>query len=318
MRNTSRWRAAQWFVRTRDEQLSPEEHDALRDWVLASPENDETLREMDELWTLAEQIEPREHWLPQASRPSRVIAPLSIAACLIVAAMGLLALLMVDPAVPGFEMARTVHGERDLLDLPDRSTITLNANSEVEYVLDEHRRRTRLVGGEAFFRVAPEARPFTVVVGEQTIRVTGTAFGVQRLDHEFALDVIEGRVEVRAADRLGGLWSGGLLAEVNAGERVVVSPTGEVLQRQSASEDRLLGWMQGYHVFSNVRLENALADINGHSPTRLRSVDPRVLGTHISGKFELGDVGSFVEVLELAFGIQAVSESGVITLFFPD
>lgn len=92
----------------------------------------------------------------------------------------------------------TAQGETRTVHLPDGTSIVLNINSTLKVRYYPRRREAILDQGEAFFRVASDARqPFTVESGASQIKVVGTAFNVRAAPPHFVVKVLEGRVEVR-------------------------------------------------------------------------------------------------------------------------
>ena len=82
--------------------------------------------------------------------------------------------------------------------LPDKSVITLNKNSTLDYP-EKFKGNTRTVSliGEAFFSVTPDkAKPFIIHVNDVTIKVVGTSFNVKSINGNTEVIVETGIVEV--------------------------------------------------------------------------------------------------------------------------
>lgn len=82
--------------------------------------------------------------------------------------------------------------------LPDKSVITLNKNSTLDYP-EKFKGNTRTVSlkGEAFFSVTPnKAKPFIIHVNDVTIKVVGTSFNVKSMNGNTEVIVETGIVEV--------------------------------------------------------------------------------------------------------------------------
>ncbi len=101
-------------------------------------------------------------------------------------------------------VAYATAGQRQRQQLPDGSTVWLNAHSRLHYTWAGPRarngpRRVQLTG-EAYFEVAPNpARPFLVSTATARVRVTGTAFNVRAYAAEDSVEVAvtHGRVWLR-------------------------------------------------------------------------------------------------------------------------
>jgi transmembrane sensor len=88
-------------------------------------------------------------------------------------------------------------GETMLVRLPDGSVMHLAADSAVQLAQDGARRGVRLLAGEAFFQVVPDAgRPFIVAAGDLSATDVGTAFDVRLASAGAAVAVREGLVDV--------------------------------------------------------------------------------------------------------------------------
>jgi len=83
------------------------------------------------------------------------------------------------------------------IQLPDGSTITLNAESQIKYKKDfntDHRSLT--LSGEAYFDVQKGSIPFTINTNHGQVTVLGTSFNVRAREDGFEVGVNEGIVKV--------------------------------------------------------------------------------------------------------------------------
>lgn len=90
----------------------------------------------------------------------------------------------------------TLAASKTLVELPDHSSVNLNAGSSLVYnkrAWDDHREVT--LDGEAFFKVAKGAK-FDVVTSAGTVSVMGTQFNVKERDSYFEVICYEGLVKV--------------------------------------------------------------------------------------------------------------------------
>ncbi|HEY4108673.1 FecR family protein [Puia sp.] len=118
------------------------------------------------------------------------------------AVLAVIALLWVlKPANPSTEEYNTVTtraGSRSKVQLPDGTTVWLNADSRLTYKVNSHEREVQLTG-EAYFDVAKDkAHPFRVRTPTIDILVLGTAFDVRSYtnDHNTEASLFQGSVEV--------------------------------------------------------------------------------------------------------------------------
>jgi len=91
---------------------------------------------------------------------------------------------------------QTLASEKITIELPDASTVVINALSEIQYnkKMWEQRREVKLEG-EAFFTVAKGAK-FNVVTSQGTVSVLGTKFNVKQRGTYFEVKCYEGVVRV--------------------------------------------------------------------------------------------------------------------------
>jgi ferric-dicitrate binding protein FerR (iron transport regulator) len=88
------------------------------------------------------------------------------------------------------------NGKRTEFLLPDNSSVTLNAGSEVDYKAWNWKNNRKLqLDGEAYFKVA-KGQTFDVVTTMGKVTVVGTQFNVKARDNRFDVTCYEGKVKV--------------------------------------------------------------------------------------------------------------------------
>ena len=91
---------------------------------------------------------------------------------------------------------RTLLAEKETINLPDLSKVSLNADSEITYDKDTwFEKRSLNLKGEAYFKVA-KGKTFDVVTENGTVTVVGTEFNVKVRDNYFEVKCYEGIVKV--------------------------------------------------------------------------------------------------------------------------
>lgn len=91
---------------------------------------------------------------------------------------------------------QTLAGEKTTIELPDASTVVVNALSEISYSKDKWKDERKVqLEGEAFFKVAKGAK-FDVVTSEGIVSVVGTQFNVKQRGEYFEVKCFEGIVKV--------------------------------------------------------------------------------------------------------------------------
>jgi transmembrane sensor len=90
--------------------------------------------------------------------------------------------------------------EQRTVQLPDGSTVELNARSRLRVRFTDRERDVDLLAGQALFKVAKNpARPFVVTSDVARVRAVGTQFDVNRQGSGTTITVLEGRVAVLPA-----------------------------------------------------------------------------------------------------------------------
>ena len=215
----------------------------------------------------------------------------------------------------------------DLRELPDGSSVQLNARAEIAIEFTPERRLVRLIRGQALFTVAKNgARPFVVTAGEVEVRALGTAFTV-RFDPS-AVDVLvtEGTVAVaRPAPVPAMAQPAAAVAappgslRLTAGQRTQVplapeAKTPAVAAVTPAEIAAVLAWRERRIEVTRTPLAEAVRLFNSQNRTRLVVADSATGRFEISGIFWADDPESFVRLLISAFDVQTERIGDEVTL----
>jgi len=213
----------------------------------------------------------------------------------------------------------TVAGDHQSINLPDGSTLVLDASSEVEVAFARSERRVRLQRGEAHFHVAKDAlHPFIVSAGAVIVRAVGTAFKVRRETAGVEVLVTEGKVKVSRIDVEGAANPAGsepiFLA---AGERAFVENTvataiatnqapGSAATVKARNVPRL--------VFNNTPLSEVVERFNRYSRVQMEIADPDLAQRSVGGNFDADNAESFINLLSVAgdVRVERISENRVL------
>ncbi|MBL9187413.1 MAG: FecR domain-containing protein [Opitutaceae bacterium] len=321
--------AAAWVLRC-DRGLTPEEQDDFSHWLARDSRHREQWarhrRHWDRLAPLAQwrpehSARPNPDLLAPAARPKRwvwLLAPLAAAASIV---LFLSLWPAVTPEVGGpAPVASTVVREpastRRILE--DGSLVELNQGAVLHPEFSATARRVRLEHGEAHFTVTKDlARPFIVTAGGVDVWAVGTAFNVRFDTASLEVLVTEGRVrlsEVRptapAFHEPAASLPKPLVPALDAGQRVVVSLTGEAQQPRIATLtageiERVLAWQHRMLEFTSAPLAEIVAEFNRRNRVQLAVSDPELAAVRISASFRSDNVDGFVRLVELGFGVQA-------------
>ena len=194
-------------------------------------------------------------------------------------------------------------GQRSTVTLDDGSILTLNTDSRVSLHYESGLRSVALERGQALFKVAKDrARPFVVDAGGRRVTALGTEFDVRVSERTFEVTLLEGRVKVtREHDERES--ADPPLAELQPGQQFVEVAKARPQVRE-ADVKRVVSWRRGQVVFEDERLEDAVAEMNRYSRQQVVLGDERLASLRISGAFNTGDTGTFVEALVAYFPIE--------------
>jgi transmembrane sensor len=183
----------------------------------------------------------------------------------------------------------TERGQRSLVDLPDGSKLTLDADTAVDVVFSGATRATYLLRGRAFFDVAHNPRrPFVVHVDDRTVTALGTSFDVRKDTRAVQVILVNGRVAVGSV--------GAKAVTLKPGERFV-GRQGAPDMITPANIDEVLDWKRGFVEFNDTTLSRVVVELNRYTTEQIVIHDPRIAGLRVSGRFRTGDTPQFERML---------------------
>lgn len=291
--------AAAWVAQIHGEEQSPEGEARLRAWLGESDEHRRAFERLTRAWEQAGKIRLRASQDAVAIEPRRRsrFVPWAAAAAMLVLALGVAVYrLRVDAMV-------TEVGQQRVSVLPDGTRVTLNTNTRIEVNYDEHARRVRLIRGEAWFEVAKNATwPFLVSVDGEIVRALGTSFIVRRDGTQgISVTLVEGRVSITPIDQKAEPGEAQVLAP---GQRLVLSEhSTSAVDRPDLT--RVTAWRHGRVEFDATSLDDAAAEMNRYSKTRIILADADLARLSVGGVFRAGDSEEFVRIVTSAFGLRA-------------
>lgn len=230
----------------------------------------------------------------------KTCAGLAAAACLAV---------LLWPSKPTVDSSHAIYstapGNHRTVNLPDGSTLVLNASSQVAVDYRTAERRVQLQHGEAHFYVTKDAeRPFYVTAGSVTVRAVGTAFNVRRQVGAVEVLVTEGKVKVSRDDSIAGAPAPEPIYLV-AGERafidgvavpaIATNPTPAAEPPTEASVQRAPRLM-----FNNTPLSDVVERFNHYSRVQMEIADADLARRSVGGNFDADNAESFINLLSVA------------------
>jgi transmembrane sensor len=170
---------------------------------------------------------------------------------------------------PTYAIFKTGIGQVKKLELPDGSTVWLNAMSSIRISEDFEKKSTRSVyldEGEAYFEVKHDpAHPFLVVTNSVTTRVLGTSFNVKayKLLNYVAVTLRTGHVEV--SDKQGKK------AVLMPNQRAIYSTLEHIYHMSAYNGEKSKGWVEGRSALSNASFRELALTVDNIYGVKLTS-----------------------------------------------
>jgi transmembrane sensor len=343
--------AAEWIVRRARDDWSKSDEAELQRWIVESLDHRVAWLRLDAAWQETQRLKSLLSSAPAGNvpRPEELRLPFyddavgqPVAADTNVAAPGpdtllsrwtarrlttaAAACVVMLSTVIGWQLLRTPSyhtevGAMQAVPLPDGSRMTLNTNTKLQVDVTPTERRVILSRGEAFFEVAKDpTRPFVVMAGDRRVVAVGTQFSVRREGNELRVLVTEGMVRLEnstspaATSQSAGsarpdqrMLTAGTIARADADAVLVREQTvGQV--------EQLLSWRNGYLVFDNTPLSEAVAEFNRYNERQVVIEDPQVAEIAVGGNFRATNVDAFVRLIATDNSITAKEEDDKIIL----
>ena len=176
-------------------------------------------------------------------------------------------------------------GQRVSLQLPDGTSVWLNARTTLTYPVNFNKKRRVLeLDGEAYFEVAPDVRrPFIVQTKSGEVEALGTSFNLESYSasDEFEVTLMEGKVKVS-------------LEEQNA-QSVILLPDkkaylqGGVLLVEHVSDYTPYRWREGLICFKHAPFAAVMKELEKYYGVEIRIKNEGVLPYRYTGKFRHTD-----------------------------
>lgn len=303
--------AIAWFTRLRSEQCSSEERQAFEFWRARSPAHAAAFDEVRALWN-----DPALHAAAVEAARMRDGTPFAAArwwmyagAAAAVAGLLIIAGLLDLPLRLGSDYW-TSTGERQVVQLPDHSTVTLNTRSAIDADFDGTARRIHLLKGEAFFQVVSNKEKAFVVESRQvTTRAVGTAFLVREDSNGIRVTVTEGVVELAPSE------PGWTPLQLTVGQQVAVGPTGPGPVRD-IDLSPATAWLRGRLVVDDVRLDDVIEELRRYYPGTIQVWNRAVKDIRVSGSYNLADPTAVLMTLAQTLPIRMARFTDRVVILF--
>ena len=305
---------------------TPEEKEAIHEWIALNPSNEEYARDLEKLWeSLGEQkdvsegrsaemawagvqsrIESRRPKLaaarPPIARPAKNPKRSSfIRAFAVILAIALPIVILdwlQDKPAPEIVSYTSGIGERLTVQLNDGSIVYLSVDSEllVPATFSEDTREVMLTG-EAYFDVqSDQTRPFIVQAASSNIQVLGTEFNVRAYEDELDIQLVvtEGQVSMNSVShsKTEGVY-------VAAGQKSVLKANGLIEVKPVDAIERLIGWRQGTLEFQEAPIERLIREVERWYNVKIILQDDALEEVNVTALFDLKGDDSFETILQV-------------------
>lgn len=308
--NRAEEEAAQWVIRLGGGSLSAQEQRDLDAWRAASVSHEAAFLRASVLWSDLD-LGGRE----KKARYRRVAMQVATAGlaglCVLGGGVGTG---WVEPA-RWFADYTTSKGEIRTVRLEDGSSAVLDSHAAINIRYTAQERRVVLLGGQAYFTVAPvaggEHRPFVVQAANGGATALGTQFMVTREGRGVDTTVTEHSVRVTA-------WPHGTDPQsviVPQGQSIHYDQDGIGHPHQVAAAT-VTAWRMGQLVFDNAPLSAVIEQLNRYRRGRIVLVRRGLATRRVSGVFACADVGSATATITRELGVKTLSVGGLITLMY--
>ena len=326
---------SKWFIKLRSGPVTPELYREFRDWLQGDPEREAAYERCELAGALIRELESDPELGPMIDHCSKIrkeyeensdcnqpgfpgwLISHRLSVSTAAFALTTLILAFVINVMP--VTYKTGIGELRTVVLEDRSTVTLNTDSEIAVHYSAGSRSIRLVRGEAFFEVARDfSRPFEVTAGRGRVKAVGTAFGVELEGDKVTVSVLEGKVTVTPdIEHAGEKHDTVESLELKGGESLDYWGSGVIAEVNLANKKRITAWREGKLNFDGLRLADAIKEHNRYTSHKIVLGSDDVRNLSISGIFRIGDTESLLYLLEQSLGLKVIKHDKMILLVKP-
>jgi ferric-dicitrate binding protein FerR (iron transport regulator) len=237
------------------------------------------------------------------AKPKTIVRPLWIRLWP-VAAAAVIALLIWFAVPGGTQKIIAEAGRQETLQLPEESSVVLNAGSRVVYGRRTFARdRSLRLDGEAFFRVKPGST-FIVETPYGQVTVLGTSFNVFARDGKLEVECYTGKVRVTDID--------GASVVIEPGQRAVAED-GQVSQSVFVADAAKPEWTDGRFRFENAPLREVIDELERQYDVRV-DYTTSIGELTYTGLFERGDLDNALQLITWPLHITYVRDGRTIRL----
>lgn len=286
--------AAGWLLRNRE---AGADAAAFQSWLSRDPDNRRAYEAAERLMGEARMAIASDPSLRDLKVKRRSAAKPIVGCILALATAGALFVMLDGPMRLTADVVSGT-GDMPVITLADGSSVQLNASSALAHDFTDKGRTVRLLRGQAFFEVAPDAsRPFTVEAGDVRVTALGTAFDVRLGDSETDVTVTQHAVLVELA---GGRDTP---LRVTEGEQAAYDHATRASTVKDKDSMLAAAWRRGLLVVDNAPLSYVVEEMRRHFAGRIVIAGSGLAGRRVSGTMAVTDTDAALAFLERALGV---------------
>ncbi len=171
---------------------------------------------------------------------------------------------------------------KQLVHLPDGSTVLLNDNSTLKYDQNSFDSKTREVTltGEAFFDIKHNPKkPFIVHTGKIQTRVLGTAFNInaQNSSDNVEVTVARGKVQVGDIEKVYGV--------ITPNQQIKVNKSTMNFEQNTVSAAVVTEWKSNYLILDDINMAEAVSLISQKYKVQILISNEKIKNCRITASF---------------------------------
>lgn len=195
--------------------------------------------------------------------------------------------------------------------LPDGSTISLDAKSNIQIEYFKNKRKVLLQNGQALFEVAKDKdRPFIITAGKTSIEVVGTKFEVINLDNITTVSVLEGIVKVGFIRNI--LLPIQDITLLEKGEKIIIDNAGKVDYLGKTEIQEIAPWRNDELIFRKIALKDAFKSFARYQDIEAEFITKDIANSLFSGKFNTKEIDKFLFAIQKIYPIKIKKEQNKI------
>ncbi len=192
----------------------------------------------------------------------------------------------------------TERGQRANFTLPDGSQVILAPDTRLEYLAEADGSRTVALEGQAYFTVTHDPRtPFSIVTGDVTTRVLGTAFSVRAYPTDAVTEVAVAEGRVALAGRMKGelVLHPGDMARAGSVSAPTFVPEAKIADA--------FGWMRGQLRFNDMPFRDVVVELRRMYDIEISTPGSKLGNRTLTASFSDESITSVLNLV--AIGIDA-------------